>query len=232
MEQLNSYADSRLIAACIHCGARTETRDHCPPRVLLDEPYPENLPVVPACSSCNGGLSLDEEYFACLVECARTGSIEAVQRPKIRRIFMESPALAARLRNARQATADGQTSFSTEGERIKAVALKLARGHAAFELSELSREEPSHIMIVPLQFLTPDARRHFETPPPISGWPEVGSRAMQRMFVAGDAFSGPGWIDVREGQYRYLAVAEGAVLVRFVVGEYLACEIMWREDES
>ncbi len=231
MDHLNSYADSRLIAACIHCGAATETRDHCPSRILLDEPYPENLPVVPACASCNGGFSLDEEYFACLVECARTGSTEAVQRPKIRRILKESPALAARLRNARQATDDGQTSFSTEGERINTVALKLARGHAAFELSEPLRKAPSHIMILPLDVLVSEARRHFETPPAVSAWPEVGSRAMQRMFVAGDTISGPDWIDVQKGQYRYLAVAEGAVMIRFVVGEYLACEIIWSEGE-
>ncbi len=95
MEYLQSYADSRLIAACIHCGAETKTRDHCPSRILLDEPYAANLPVVPACAKCNGGFSLDEEYFACLVECARTGSVESVLRPKIRWILNESPALAA-----------------------------------------------------------------------------------------------------------------------------------------
>jgi hypothetical protein len=231
MDHFNSYADSRLIAACIYCGAGTETRDHCPSRILLDEPYPENLPIVPACGACNGGFSLDEEYFACLVECARTGSIETVQRPKIRRILKDSPALAAKLGNARKATDNGETLFSVEGERIKAIALKLARGHAAFELSRTARQEPSHIMITPLHVMAAEARQHFETPPPVSGYPEVGSRAMQRMFVVGDSIFGPGWIDVQDGQYRYLAVTEGAFMIRFVVGEYLACEIIWSEGE-
>jgi len=232
MQQLQSFADSRLVAACIHCGADTETRDHCPSRVLLDEPYPENLPIVPACASCNRGFSLDEQYFACLVECARTGSAEAVQRPKIRRILQKSPALAARLAQARRVTADGEVSFPLEEERIKTVILKLARGHAAFELSEPLRKEPSHVMVTPLHLLAVDARQHFETLPEVSVWPEVGSRAMQRMVVAGDAVSGPGWIDVQEGQYRYLAVAHAAVMIRFVVGEYLACEVIWGGEEQ
>lgn len=231
MDHLNSYADSRLIAACIHCGAGTETRDHCPSRILLDEPYPENLPVVPACASCNGGFSLDEQYFACLVECARTGSVEAVQRPKIRRILKDSPALAARLMQARRTADDGEISFSIEDERIKTVILKLARGHAAFELSEPKRGEPSHIMITPLHLLAADARLHFETPPTVSVWPEVGSRAMQRMVVAGDTVSRQGWIDVQEGQYRYLAVTEAAVMIRFVVSDYLGCEVVWGETD-
>ena len=93
MDQLKSYADERLMAGCVYCGRATETRDHVPSRVLLDEPYPENLPVVPSCEECNRGYSLDEQYFACLVECARVGSIKAVERPKIARILLESPAL-------------------------------------------------------------------------------------------------------------------------------------------
>jgi hypothetical protein len=48
MQQLRSYADERLVASCVYCGNVTETRDHVPSRILLDEPYPENLPVVPS----------------------------------------------------------------------------------------------------------------------------------------------------------------------------------------
>ena len=90
MEHLNSYADDRLVVGCIYCHGDTDTREHVPSRIPLDEPYPENLPVLPACSKCNQGFSLDEEYFACLIECARTGGIDRVERPKIRRILQES----------------------------------------------------------------------------------------------------------------------------------------------
>lgn len=231
-DYLESFADARLIANCIHCAGPTETRDHVPSRILLDEPYPDNLPILPACAACNCGYSLDEEYFACLVECARTGSVDAAERPKIQRILRDSPSLAARITQARAVGDDGQILFKPETERVRNIVLKLARGHAAFELSELKVEEPSHVMFVPLCKLETHARRHFETAPATAGWPEVGSRAMQRMALTWaapgeqvEAWSG--WIEVQTGRYRYLAVAEAAVMVRFVASEYLACEVIW-----
>lgn len=233
MDLVESFADDRLVTYCVHCAGGTETRDHCPSRMLLDKPYPENLPFLPSCASCNGGFSLDEEYFACLVECARTGSIEAVQRPKIRRTLEHSPALAARLMQARSVGDDGGISFAATQERVENVVLKLARGHAAFELSEPQYHRPSHVMIKPLHLLTAAEREHFEIPPEVSVWPEIGSRAMWRMVVVEDVVVfGPEWIDVQPGQYRYLAVAEQAVTIRFVVGEYLACEVIWDDWDA
>ncbi len=231
MDQLESFADSRLLVGCIYCMGPTQTRDHVPSRILLDEPYPENLPVVPACASCNQRFSLDEEYVACLVECARTGSVEAVERPKIQRILQDSPALAARLAKARTIADGGGVSFTVEDERVKTIVLKLARGHAAYELNEQRLDEPSHVMFVPLYSLDEQAREHFETVPQPNVWPEVGTRAMQRMVVStvGPSVFGPGWIDVQPGQYRYIALADGAVMVRVVLGEFLACEVIWGE---
>lgn len=232
MEHLDSFADRRLVASCVHCSGATETRDHVPSRILLDEPYPANLPVVPACASCNTGFSLDETYFACLVECARTGSVEAVQREKIRRILEQTPALAAKIMQARTAAPAGDISFTFEKERVQNVVVKLARCHAAHELSEPQHDEPSHIMFTPLHLLSNESRQHFETPPQPSAWPEVGSRAMQRLVISDGQVFGPQWIQIQEGQYRFVAVAEGAVMVRFVVGEYLACEVIWGGDEA
>ncbi len=226
MEHLESFADSRLIANCVHCGGSTETRDHCPSRILLDEPYPAHLPVLPACADCNAGFSLDEEYFACLVEVASTGGPEKVKRPKVARILEQKPALAERLRQAKTVGENGGIIFAIEQQRVRNVVLKLARGHAAFELSEPQHEDPGHVSFIPIHLLSDDARNHFETSPAPRVWPEVGSRAMQRMLIAGDsAFSD--WIEVQEGQYRYIAVAGGPVMVRIVVGEYLGCEVIW-----
>jgi hypothetical protein len=229
MNQLRPFADDRLLVGCIHCLGSTETRDHVPSRILLDEPYPENLPVIPACVSCNHGFSLDEEYFACLVECAKTGSVDAVQRPKIRRILRDSPGLTTRLTQARSVGDDGTISFAVETKRARNVILKLARGHAAYELNEQMSDAPSHVMLATLQALSPQARNYFETPPETTLWPELGSRAMQRLVVSTAAPSviGLDWIEVQPGQYRYVAVAEGPVMVRFVLGEYLACEVIW-----
>lgn len=233
MDQLHSFADDRLVVGCIHCSAATENRDHVPSRVLLDEPYPENLAVLPSCEACNTRFSLDEEYVACLVECARTGSVDAVKRPKIRRILPDSPALAARLMQERTVARSGEITFQPEHERVKKVAIKLARGHAAYELNEQKLDHPTHILFVPIHTLSRDALQHFENPPPPVAWLEVGTRAMQRMVVntPSNVVRATSWAEVQESQYRYFAIAQGSVLVRFVIGEYLACEVMWGEDQ-
>jgi hypothetical protein len=227
MDQLPSYADERLVVGCVHCGSPTQTRDHVPSRILLDEPYPENLPVVPACADCNVGFSLDEEYFACIVECVLTGSVNAVERPKVRRILQQKPRLAEKLSQARAVAEDGTITFAVEQERVKNVILKLARGHAAFELSEPQHGVPRHLHCVPLTSLEENSLLRFEAPPSIAIWPEVGSRAMQRLLIADTAVLNPGWIDVQMGRYRYFASSQGSILVRFVISEFLACEVLW-----
>jgi hypothetical protein len=59
MDPKKLFIDERLKGICAYCGARPESRDHVPSRVLLDKPYPENLPVVEACFKCNGEFSAD-----------------------------------------------------------------------------------------------------------------------------------------------------------------------------
>lgn len=71
MEQLRSFGDTRQLSFCAYCGGSTESRDHVPSPVLLDEPYPDNLPVVGACVDCNQSFSIDEEYIACAIDSAR-----------------------------------------------------------------------------------------------------------------------------------------------------------------
>jgi hypothetical protein len=53
---------------------------------------------------------------------------------------------------------------------------------------------------------------------------------MQRMVVVGQNVHHLGWADAQPGQDRNAAIAEGAVMVRFVLGEYLPCEVIWGED--
>src|SRR5262245_62097325 len=85
VEQLRTFGDERQMAWCVYCGRDTETRDHVPSRIFLDEPYPENLPVVPACRRCNESFSLGEEYLACLVDCVMSGVADPdlVRRAKV-----------------------------------------------------------------------------------------------------------------------------------------------------
>lgn len=197
-----------------------------PSKVFLDEPYPTNLPVVFACRSCNEDFSLDEEYVACLVECSLTGLIEpdGIEREKIRLILERKPALVSRLCQARQEVGGG-AYFNVEDRRVMNIVLKLARGHAAFELNEPQLDDPSNVAFVPFLYMAPDARKDFETPPRSPFCPEVGSRATQRLVV--NDLGASLWITVQSARYRYLTSIGNGVIVRMVIGEYLACEVVW-----
>lgn len=229
MQQLRCYGDDRNKGFCVHCGGPNETVDHVPSKVLLDEPYPENLMAASACRQCNNDFSIDEEYLACLLECVIAGSTtpDQLHRPKIARILRGNSSLLARLQCARMDGAEGPV-WAAENDRVSRVVLKLARCHAAFELNEPQLHDPSHLEIKPLPLMTEDEREAFECDSDaLDVWPEVGSRAMQRVLVADtDAFV-EGWVTVQEGNYRFRTSQANGLTVKIVLREYLGCEIIW-----
>lgn len=246
MDQLRDFADDRLIKGCIYCGGPAETRDHVPSRVFLEAAYPENLPVVGSCESCNQGFSEDEQYLACLLEAtlAGTANPDKIRRPSVARTLRRSPGLQARIESAKRQVYD-RVEFAVEEERIKNVMLKLARGHAAFELSQPCREEPDHFWCGPLGAMPQEMREAFDAPHMQKMFGELGSRGLQRMLVTQMVLRSQtgeesearllvnDWVDVQEGYYRYLAIDDfGGLVIRIVVAEYLACETAWRIDES
>lgn len=228
MEQLNNFGDQRTLAFCAFCGGKTGTRDHCPSRVFLDQPFPKNLPVVPACVECNNSFSVDEEYLACLISCVLAGSTDPdkVSRKKIAKILKRKPALRIRIQASISVVGDN-TIFMPENNRVKTVLTKLAQGHALFELHESTVQEPAEISIFPLTMLDDRQLLEFEESSALVGvWPEVGSRAMQRMLTGQDIDQN-GWIVVQSGLYRYLASASGNIEVRIVINEYIGCKVQW-----
>jgi hypothetical protein len=228
VEQIRSYADKRQISFCVYCGGPPETRDHVPSRILLDQPYPDNLTVVPACRRCNEGVSKDEEYLACLLECvtsAATTQSELKDR-KVARILATRPAIRARLEAARYER-DGAQAFHVEVDRVTKVMQKLAQGHAAFELNEPQLGDHPTTVFRPFAEMREREIDQFETPPATSIWPEVGSRAVLQI-LSNERGPSARWITVQPGRYRYLACTlRDGVLVRFVLRGYLACEVCW-----
>ncbi len=226
MRQLTNYGDTRQVEACAYCDKATQTRDHAPSKVLLDEPFPENLPVVHACLPCNNKASFDEEYLACLVECVICGTTDPakVGREKIRRALARQHALQVRLTAALR-WENKQSLFNIEMDRVERVVVKLTQGHALYELNEPQTAEPLSVVISPLHLLGDGMWEAFEnTSYGFAIWPEVGSRAMQRL-VQNDN----GWIEVQPGRYRYFVTTDAVVRVRLVLSEYLACEVIWNQ---
>lgn len=232
MIQINSYGDSRVGLSCLHCGKAVKgSRDHVPSKVFLDEPYPEDLPVIEICGECNQSFSLDEEYVACFLECIVCGSTvpDNIARPKVREILERKPKLKTRIQNAKMANqspdSEQRPLWVPEQDRIKNVILKMARGHALYELHEEILGEPAILEFGPLEFLSDEDRNAFETPPSTELWPEVGSRYMQRL-ITGIGME-DGWINVQPQRYRYLVSHGEPVIIRMVIRDYLAAEVGW-----
>ncbi|MGV7184685.1 hypothetical protein [Xanthomonas axonopodis] len=231
MQKLSSFGDIRQTGFCVHCGGSTESLDHAPSKVFLDIPYPPTRPTLPSCTECNNQLSSDEEYLACFIECVICGTTEpaSLGREKIAKALRRNNKLRQLIETSRIQTEPGEDAplvWMPDEARVQQVVLKLARCHAAYELNEPQLSAPDHLSILPLPTLSEAQREHFETPPDSSVWPEVGSRAMQRLLIADEAYS-MGWITVQEGRYRYMAIGAEAVMIRGVLSEYLGYEVIW-----
>ena len=232
MDPRHLPVDSRLVGPCAYCGEEPGTSDHVPSKVLLDDPLPSDLPTVDACSTCNASFSLDEEHLACFLECALSGTTEpgALSRGKIGRTLARNPSLVELIQNSRRVGDANSMVWIPDDNRVRNVVVKLARGHAAFELSHPQYENPVSVWFRPLIQMSTSDRAAFEDMGTggIRGWPEIGSRAFHRACGAHPYAdqSGP-WIVVQERRYRYAVDQGEGVCVRLVLSEYLACVVEW-----
>ncbi|MEQ8849022.1 hypothetical protein [Botrimarina sp.] len=231
MDPKQLFADQRHAAFCVFCGDAPTTREHAASKVLLDDPLPDDLPVVFSCSECNNGFAIDEEYLACLLDCVISGTTvpDKVGRKKVADSLRHSSGLAARIAASCKTNESGRLIWEPEAERVRNVVVKLARGHVAHQYSEPQLDDPTNVFIAPFEVLTDEQREHFETPPDSSGWPEIGSRAFINLIVGGDKVYDieSGWSILQRDRYRYLVAQPGEIVVRIVLSEYLACEIVW-----
>jgi hypothetical protein len=222
----------RLLGVCVYCGGPPDTHDHVPSRVLIDDPPPDDLPVVDACTACNQGFSLDEEYLACFLECVLAGSPDPkhIRREKIKRALSRNDRLSARIQASAHFDDHGVLVWEPEEERVHNVVLKLARGHAAYELNLPQLDGPETFFVSPLLTMLEQDRETFENAGwgGLRGWPEINSRAFLRAAGARPYSDQAGpWIVVQPGQYRYSVDEHGGVRVQIVLAEYLACVVEW-----
>lgn len=235
MDHIEELVDERHKGWCVHCAAWIEqvegNRDHVPSKSLLRKPYPANLPTVDVCKSCNESFSVDEEYFAAFIGCVLSGSTDPdrQQDPRVRRILARSPKLRQRIENARTESRtlfgeEPRIVWTPEQERVERVILKNARGHAYYEYGEPMLEQPARIWFTPLELFKPEERSQFEDVQR-DIWPEVGSRMLTRVVTGQDLWDG--WVIAQDDVYRYAVVPEGRLMVRSVIHEYLATEVLW-----
>jgi hypothetical protein len=210
VQQIAPLSDERWAAFCAYCGEAPTTRDHVPPRVFMDVPYPDNVPIVQSCRDCNEGASLDELYVACLLEVAICGSADParVRRQKIASAIQKRPGHGARLA-ASLSPGRGVLLNDDDTRRISAVVEKIARGLWSYETSEsagLSAATSSWALLECLTPLQADSFRRLAEPKLL---PEVGSRMLTRVLTSDSGLAPPRWIVVQPGRFSYAAARSG-----------------------
>ena len=179
MDPKKLFFDKRILDYCVFCGSVPNTRDHVPSKVLLDQPYPTNLPVVPSCNKCNNSFSIDETYLACFIERASCDSfdLDQLSRDKIRKILSEKPKLKNDLISCRKISFNNGVWWTPEEIRVKNILLKLAKEHVAYEYSEIMVDKPTSLIFKAVDNASLNELIRFEKLPKNSVWPEIGSRA-------------------------------------------------------
>lgn len=212
------FSDSRLLANCVYCGNQVEDRDHVPPKIFLNEPYPESLDVLNSCRKCNGGHSKDEEYVACAIEIAKQGTLEI---DRLRKKISSALSYQVKLYEAFKLDVVSSEPFElrVDIDRFKNVFQKLARGHAAHELSYFDFNQNCKISWSTLDLMSEYEIDSFLEPPLLDLLPELGSRGMQRAFENGRYV----WVHLQDEQYSYMAFEQSdGITIRILISNYLA----------
>ena len=128
MNPKHLFIDQRFEGVCSYCGAPADSRDHVPSKILIDEPYPPNLPIAKSCVGCNQGFSASEEYVACLIDCVKNGTTEPNSefRPKIAAALKARPTIAQRIealhmRWIRKAASEGEAEVGENEKEFETI---------------------------------------------------------------------------------------------------------------
>lgn len=216
---------------CIYCGNSADTREHTPSKAFLNEPFPENLPTVPACFKCNNGYSSDEEYVSCYLDVLKSKIYDDyVIKSKTAERLEKNIELSTALKEQIQ-TVDGQVHFKYDEKRLINVLVKLARGHAGYEFDYVNLDCEPSIWYGFAFNMTPEEIQAFNEITLMDKMPDVGARVYNRLCVVEDSQTGKAiytfleWVPVQENEYRYNVYFDesGSVCVKIAIGEMLFC---------
>ena len=230
-----TYWDKSQECGCIYCGKKAETREHIPSKVLLVEPYPENLPTIPACFECNNGFSSDEQYFTYFLEFLKSNVYTDYKcSDKIVRALDENLSLK-QLIVSQVKNIDGKIEFSFDKNRFDRIVSKLATGHSGYEFDNVDFDSPKTVWYEFSFRLNDDFKRQFLMPQIMNKVPEISSRfacdyCIIQNVETGEAFLLNDWIEVQEQRYEYHIYIndKGGISVRMVILDTLYCQVDFR----
>jgi hypothetical protein len=199
---------------CVYCSGMADTREHCPPKSFLKEPYPDNLTLIPACRKCNNSFSKAERKFKLLMDNLENNI------------------------NDERTTEDIQHLVTKHilPDYARMVLYKVAIGHSAYMLStgfgESHPIENVDILFAIKNQCSQKEWENFQDLTLIDTIPELGSRASDRCLlvksVGDDSFRMVvfDWINVQDGIYKYLPYHdEKNISVKMVIRDLLYVKV-------
>lgn len=225
---------------CIYCGGTADTREHCPSKMLVSDLGDINLPVLPACFSCNNGFSEDELFAKSYLDYIKIWQFgHALPENVDLKTNIEKEALSQSKRFI-------ETNGSDQNERVKRILIKLAIGHATYELSE-DLSFGSGWTVSAVQYLTKsmvdkEDWNLLQKPVEVSeeSFPEIGSRQYTDIMIVEGYRSVPNvqnhifliWQDIKEGVYSYIAYSTGfkEIVVKIVIGDVFFAQISFERN--
>ncbi len=235
---------------CVYCGEKSDTREHSPSKVFLEKPYPEDLPVLPACRKCNNGFSDDELYTEIYIDSLKylSGYSQNLREQNLERIKKNSAFLDAQ--------SDLSKYYNGEkisiNQKIERILTKLAICHMVYELSEGYGTDncQTHPKLISYSFLFDMSKTEIDN---FDGFvfmdnkklPIIGSRVFDKIYVLEpvlNCWDGSetkklqipimNWTDIQEHNYKYISWLENddTFRVKIVIHDFLFAEIVFDQN--
>lgn len=176
-------------------------------------------------------LGGDEKYVACFLDLLKSQVyLDYTQQEQTKLRLLKDEKLQRTLQEQIWME-NGKVYFKPDEKRILRILLKLAWGHAGFELDYVNFDNIEAEVWYDFVFnMSPNDIEEFNDSSVYSLYPEVGSRGMYviQNLSTGDAQTFAGWLDVQNGQYRDQVSYDdnGNTVVKIVIFEFLYCRVV------
>lgn len=175
---------------CIHCGTAlsrsTSSRDHVPSKLLLRQPYPDNLKTIRVCRSCNTRFSPAEEYLGAFLGLLLTVGDGVNPRHVLERMIDNNEQMQELFDRSLglDATSAAPRVFVEPDQSLLDIALgKNARGLLHIECGHTQDFQVAKVLAVPLENI-PETTRALILPP-ASAWHIVQNETFRYHVLQG-----------------------------------------------
>jgi hypothetical protein len=245
---------------CIYCGNIADSREHIPSKVFLEEPFPDNLYLVPACRKCNNSFSDDELYTWYIIKILEQESGIPMKNYAEKRfsshphVYQEAQKDISDFAGWFNGPVRDKILFKFQSKRVERVIEKLAIGHAVFELGECYFSEDfdswkiSKVEYAFAPALSQDVIEDYDCAVDISNnlLPEIGSRVYENIYpvtiplcdMQGNSNMAIGvvfldWTDIQDNIYRYIAIYSfEEIKIMIVIDEFLYTTVIFRREDE